>query len=46
MKTTQTAVLIYKEKEVKKSINKLMLSKEIRNKMVEKLENSMIRIVA
>lgn len=46
MKSEQTALLIYNKKEVKKPVNNLMSSREIRNKMIEKLENSMIRIVA
>ena len=46
MKSKKKNLLIFTEKEVKKPMNNLMSSKEIRNKMIEKLEGNMIRIVA
>jgi|GEM_PF-2554577 len=46
MKSQQTAVLMFPKKGVKKVMNNLMNSEEIRSKMILNLEQNIIKVVA
>lgn len=45
MKSKQTAVLMFQKKGVKKVMNNLMSSEEIRTKMLLNLEQNIIKVV-